>query len=295
MTHQASAPLLESRDLRKTFGHGEHAVDAVRPASFALQPGEILAVVGESGSGKTTLARLLLRLLEPTGGQILLDQQDVSRLSHKAYWRRVQAVFQDPFASFNQFFRVGTLLEQALHIVDGPMTAADRRARINDALEAVGLKPSEVLGKWPHEFSGGQRQRIMIARALLVRPELLIADEPTSMLDASLRATILNLLLDLRKRHGMGIIFITHDIGQATYISDRILVMYRGEMVEQGPAEQVLWAPQHPYTVRLMSDVPKLKGRTSLQTAPDDGRIEPTTLEDLIGDRAITQPSLRRN
>jgi peptide/nickel transport system ATP-binding protein len=295
MTHQASAPLLESRDLRKTFGHGEHAVDAVRPASFALQPGEILAVVGESGSGKTTLARLLLRLLEPTGGQILLDQQDVSRLSHKAYWRRVQAVFQDPFASFNQFFRVGTLLEQALHIVDDPMTAADRRARINDALEAVGLKPSEVLGKWPHEFSGGQRQRIMIARALLVRPELLIADEPTSMLDASLRATILNLLLDLRKRHGMGIIFITHDIGQATYISDRILVMYRGEMVEQGPAEQVLWAPQHPYTVRLMSDVPKLKGRTSLQTAPDDGRIEPTTLEDLIGDRAITQPSLRRN
>ena len=295
MTHQASAPLLEARDLRKTFGHGEHAVDAVRPASFALQPGEILAVVGESGSGKTTLARLLLRLLEPTGGQILLDQQDVSRLSHKAYWRRVQAVFQDPFASFNQFFRVGTLLEQALHIVDGPMTAADRRARINDALEAVGLKPSEVLGKWPHEFSGGQRQRIMIARALLVRPELLIADEPTSMLDASLRATILNLLLDLRKRHGMGIIFITHDIGQATYISDRILVMYRGEMVEQGPAEQVLWAPQHPYTVRLMSDVPKLKGRTSLQTAPDNGRTEPTTLEDLIGDRAITQPSLRRN
>ena len=295
MTHQASAPLLESRDLRKTFGHGEHAVDAVRPASFALQPGEILAVVGESGSGKTTLARLLLRLLEPTGGQILLDQQDVSRLSHKAYWRRVQAVFQDPFASFNQFFRVGTLLEQALHIVDGPMTAADRRARINDALEAVGLKPSEVLGKWPHEFSGGQRQRIMIARALLVRPELLIADEPTSMLDASLRATILNLLLDLRKRHGMGIIFITHDIGQATYISDRILVMYRGEMVEQGPAEQVLWAPQHPYTVRLMSDVPKLKGRTSLQTAPDNGRTEPTTLEDLIGDRAITQPTLRRN
>ena len=295
MTHQASAPLLESRDLRKTFGHGEHAVDAVRPASFALQPGEILAVVGESGSGKTTLARLLLRLLEPTGGQILLDQQDVSRLSHKAYWRRVQAVFQDPFASFNQFFRVGTLLEQALHIVDDPMTAADRRARINDALEAVGLKPSEVLGKWPHEFSGGQRQRIMIARALLVRPELLIADEPTSMLDASLRATILNLLLDLRKRHGMGIIFITHDIGQATYISDRILVMYRGEMVEQGPAEQVLWAPQHPYTVRLMSDVPKLKGRTSLQTAPDNGRTEPTTLEDLIGDRAITQPTLRRN
>ena len=287
-------PLLQARELRKTFGHGDHAVDAVRPASFALQPGEILAVVGESGSGKTTLARLLLRLLEPSGGQILLDGQDVSRLSHKAYWRRVQAVFQDPFASFNQFFKVGTLLDQALHIVDGPLTPAERRARVSDALEGVGLKAADVLGKWPHQFSGGQRQRIMIARALLVRPELLIADEPTSMLDASLRATILNLLLDLRKRLGMGIIFITHDIGQATYISDRILVMYRGEMVEQGPAEQVLWAPQHPYTARLMADVPKLKGRTSLQTAPDDARLEPTTLEEFIGDPAIT-PSLRRN
>jgi ABC-type oligopeptide transport system ATPase subunit len=135
----------------------------------------------------------------------------------------------------------------------------------------------------------------------------LIADEPTSalevssqgalasMLDASLRATILNLLLDLRKRLGMGIIFITHDIGQATYISDRILVMYRGEMVEQGPADQVLWAPQHPYTIRLMADVPKLKGRTSVQTEPDDAHHQTTTLEDLIGERAITPPSLRRN
>jgi peptide/nickel transport system ATP-binding protein len=189
---------------------------------------------------------------------------------------------------------VGTLLDQPLHIVDRPLTPAARRASISNALEAVGLKPSDVLGKWPHQFSGGQRQRIMIARALLVRPELLIADEPTSMLDASLQATILNLLVDLRKRHGMGITFITHDIGQATYISDRILVMYRGEMVEQGPAEQVLWAPQHPYTVRLMADVPKLKGRTSLQTAPDDARLEPTTLEEFTGDPAIT-PSLRRN
>src|SRR5918912_759121 len=258
MTHERSTPLLQARELRKTFGHGEHAVDAVRPASFALQPGEILAVVGESGSVETTLARLLLRLLEPSGGQILLDGQDVSRLSHKAYWRRVQAVFQDPFASFNQFFKVGTLLEQALHIVDGPLTPAERRARVSDALEAVGLKPSDVLGKWPHQFSGGQRQRIMIARALLVQPQLLIADEPTSMLDASLRATILNLLLDLRGRHGMAIVFITHDLGQATYLSDRILVMYRGEIVEQGPAEQVLWSPRHAYTQRLLADVPTL-------------------------------------
>jgi peptide/nickel transport system ATP-binding protein len=257
----ASTPLLEARELRKTFGHGRDAVAAVQPASFAIQPAEILAVVGESGSGKTTLARLLLGLLEPTGGRILLRGQAASRLDRRAYWRQVQGVFQDPFASFNQFFPVGRLLEQALHLVGQTLTRADRQARLRQALAAVGLEASDVLGKRPHQFSGGQLQRVMIARALLVQPELLIADEPTSMLDASLRATILNLLLDLRERHGLGIVFITHDIGQATYVSDRILVMHRGEIVEQGPAEEVLWAPRHAYTLRLMADVPRLTGR----------------------------------
>jgi peptide/nickel transport system ATP-binding protein len=256
--------LLEVRDLSRTFGHGRGAVEAVRPASFALQPGEILAVVGESGSGKTTLARLLLRLLEPTGGHVLLRGHTVARLDRRAYWRQVQGVFQDPFASFNQFFRVGRVLEQALQLVEG---STDRRARVRQALANVGLQASDVLGKWPHQFSGGQLQRIMIARALLVEPELLIADEPTSMLDASVRATILNLLLDLRGRHGMGIVFITHDLGQATYLSDRILVMYRGEIVEQGPAEQVLWAPRHAYTQRLLADVPTLNTSRPLSHA----------------------------
>jgi peptide/nickel transport system ATP-binding protein len=257
-------PLQEARELRKTFGHGDSAVDAVRAASFAVQPGEILAVVGESGSGKTTLARMLLRLLEPTSGQLLLDGRDVSGMPRKVYWRRVQGVFQDPFASFNQFFKVRPVMEQALHVLDGSVSKAEREGRMTSALEGVGLKASDVLNKWPHQLSGGQRQRVMIARALLVQPELLIADEPTSMLDASLRATILNLLLELRERLRMGIIFITHDIGQATYLSDRILVMYRGEIVEQGAAEQVLWAPQHEYTRRLMADVPKLKGRPAI-------------------------------
>jgi peptide/nickel transport system ATP-binding protein len=250
--------------------------------------------VGESGSGKTTLARLLLGLLEPTSGQILVDGQDMASLSRRAYWRRVQAVFQDPFASFNQFFKVGGLLEQALHIVEGPLTRTDRQARLRAALEGVGLDV-DVLGKWPHQFSGGQRQRLMIARALLVHPELLIADEPTSMLDASLRATILNLLVDMRGRLRMGIIFITHDIGQANYVSDRILVMYRGEIVEQGPAEQVLWAPQHPYTVRLMADVPKLKGRTHISADPAAGHAGALTVEELVSDRATTPQSVRRS
>jgi peptide/nickel transport system ATP-binding protein len=253
-------PLLEARELRKTFGHGSGAVEAVRPASFIIEGGEIVAIVGESGSGKTTLARLLLGLLEPTSGEIISDGQNLRGLNRKAYWRRVQGVFQDPFASFNQFFRVGRVLDQALHLVESELDANERKARIRQSLESVGLDANEVPRKWPHQFSGGQRQRLMIARALLVQPELLIADEPTSMLDASLRATILNLLLDLRARNRMAVIFITHDLGQATYLSDRILVMYRGEIVEQGPAEQVLWAPQHEYTQRLLADVPRLKG-----------------------------------
>jgi peptide/nickel transport system ATP-binding protein len=254
-------PLLEARDLRKVFGHGSGAVEAVRPASFSVEQGEVVAVVGESGSGKTTLARMLLGLLEPTSGEILTRGQSLRGLNRKAYWRRVQGVFQDPFASFNQFFRVGRVLNQALDLLDEPLSSSERKARQQQALQNVGLDPNEVPDKWPHQFSGGQRQRLMLARALMVQPELLIADEPTSMLDASLRATILNLLLDLRARHGMAVIFITHDLGQATYLSDRILVMYRGEIVEQGPADQVLWAPRHEYTRRLLADVPKLKGR----------------------------------
>ncbi len=252
--------VLEARGLGKTFGHGRGAVVAVRDASFSVGPGEILAIVGESGSGKTTLARLLLGLLEPSTGQIFSEGESLHKLHKRTYWRRVQAVFQDPFASFNQFFRVGRVLDQALHLADAPLSPAERQARIRQALVSVGLDPDDVPGRWPHQFSGGQRQRIMLARALLVQPALLIADEPTSMLDASLRATILNLLLELRERHRMAVIFITHDLGQATYLSDRILVMYRGDIVEQGPAEQVLGAPQADYTRRLLADVPRLKG-----------------------------------
>ena len=253
--------LLEVRQLERTFGHGDLAVHAVDDASFEIQAGQIVSVVGESGSGKTTLARLLLGLLEPTGGQILLNGDDVTHLDgarRKAYWRRVQGVFQDPFASFNQFFTIRRVLDNALHVLEPAPGGSDRESRMRAALHSVGLDANEVLRKWPHQLSGGQRQRVMTARALLVQPELLIADEPTSMLDASLRATILNLLLELRDQHGLTILFITHDIGQAAYVSDRILVMDHGQIVEQGPAAQVLWSPTHPYTEGLMADVPKL-------------------------------------
>jgi peptide/nickel transport system ATP-binding protein len=260
---QSQAPLLETHDLSRVFGRGPQAVHAVDQVSFSIQPGEIVAIVGESGSGKSTLARLLLRLLDPTGGRILLHSQDVTRLHHgddlRDYWQKVQGVFQDPFAAFNQFYTIRRVLGNALNVLKQHPTGDEALRRIEESLCEVGLEPDDMLNKWPHQLSGGQMQRAMIARALVVGPELLIADEPTSMVDASLRVTVLNLLLELRMRHNMSILFITHDVGQAYYLSDRILVMYQGAVVEQGPVEQVLTDPQHAYTRRLLADVPRLR------------------------------------
>ena len=265
MTIQPShTPLLETKNLTRTFGHGEHAVHAVKDVSFHVQPGEIVAVVGESGSGKSTLARLILRLLDPTSGRIYLHGNDVTDLTKsrdlKPYWRKVQGVFQDPFAAVNQFYTNRRVLEKPLQLLDHKPTRTERDERIESALLEVGLDPSDVLNKGPHQLSGGQLQRIMIARALVAGPELLLADEPTSMLDASLRVTVLNLLLDLREHRNMTILFITHDLGQAYYLSDRVLVMYRGDLVEQGTVKEVLSNPQHEYTQRLLADVPRLHG-----------------------------------
>lgn len=269
-TLRADAPLLETRDLTRTFGHGVQTVRAVDRVSFSVQPGEIVSVVGESGSGKTTLGRLLLRLLDSNSGQILFHGQDVTAMRGsrelKKYWQGVQAVFQDPFAAFNQFYSNKRVLSNALNVLDKRLSEKEKLPRVTNSLVEVGLDPGDVLEKWPHQLSGGQVQRVMIARALVTGPELLVADEPTSMLDASLRVTVLNLLMDLRKDHNMSILFITHDLGQAYYISDRILVMYHGELVEQGPVEQVLSNPQHEYTKRLMTDVPLLHGRESILT-----------------------------
>lgn len=220
------------------------------------------SLLGESGSGKSTVARLLLRLLPPTGGEILFRGQNVLSFRRRkellSYWRQVQAVFQDPFSSFNMFFRVRRVLTQAFNILEQPAAPEDRDRYIHEALEQVGLNPRDVLEKRPFELSGGQRQRIMVARALVVKPRVLIADEPTSMIDASSRASILNLLLELQKDLGMTILFITHDIGLAYYTSDRLLVMHRGRIVEEGPADQVVEHPQHDYTRRLLADVPRL-------------------------------------
>jgi peptide/nickel transport system ATP-binding protein len=254
-------PLLEVTQVTKVFGRGVTAVRAVQDVSFVLNRREIVTVVGESGSGKSTLARLILRLMAVTDGIIELDGRDVTDLKVselQSYWREVQAVFQDPFSAFNQFFTVRRLLSRSQRLRRAGSESGTDAAVVEEALGHVGLKPGDVLDKYPHQLSGGQRQRVMIARALMMSPKLLIADEATSMLDASLRANVLNVLSDLRRDVGLTVLFITHDIGQACYISDRVLVMSNGSMVEQGDADQVIFAPKHPYTQKLLADVPKL-------------------------------------
>lgn len=257
MPHDDSV-LIETRHLTRTFGQGSRQVRAVDDVSLRLHRGEIASVVGESGSGKSTLARLMLRLLQPTAGRILFEGVDVTGQSSlrelRHYWRRVQAVFQDPFASFNQFLTVRRLLERGLGLETPRLDAKERDARVRWALERVALNPDEMLGKLSHEMSGGERQRVMIARALVVRPLLLLADEPTTMVDASSRASILNLLLDLRDQFGMAILFITHDVSLATYVSDTLFVMQQGRLVEAGPVEKITASPEHPYTRQLFAD-----------------------------------------
>jgi peptide/nickel transport system ATP-binding protein len=257
---EPTAPVLEARNLSRHFGRADHVVKAVDDVSFTLNRGQITTVVGESGSGKSTLARLVLRLLPPTSGQVLLNGRDVTGLTGVAQlrevWREVQAVFQDPFSAFNQFFSVRRLLRRSQRLLT-PEERAESEQRMLDALAHVGMG-SDALSKFPHQLSGGQRQRVMIARALMMKPSLLIADEATSMLDASLRANILNVLTDLRDQQGLTILFITHDIGQACYVSDKVLVMSDGKLVENGPAEQVIFQPTHEYTRRLLADVPRL-------------------------------------
>jgi len=246
----------------KTFGRGKAPVHAVKDVSFTLQEGQVTTIVGESGSGKSTVARMMLGLMPVTSGTLTFQDKDVTHLKGRdraEYWRHVQAVFQDPFSAFNQFFTVGKLLSRSVRLVGRDVG----RQRLEESLGHVGLE-LDVLGRYPHELSGGQRQRVMIARALMMRPTLLIADEATSMLDASLRVNILNVLTDLRDELGMTILFITHDIGQACYLADRVLVMEHGTMVEQGTTDQVIFHPEHEYTKRLLADVPKLHSALEL-------------------------------
>ena len=252
--------VLEVRAWTKHFSR-VHAVDDV---SFELRPGTVTALVGESGSGKSTVARLLARLYEPTAGTVLFEGRDVSTENRRRevvrYRSQVQMIFQDPFGSLNPVKTIRHHLERPLRI-HGLATRRDLDERIHELLRTVGLVPPEhVAAKYPHELSGGQQQRVAIARALAVEPKVLLADEPTSMLDVSIRIGILNLMRRLRDEQGLAFLYVTHDLGAARYVADDILVMYAGQIVEQGPVEQVLAAPLHPYTRLLLSAVPNPDG-----------------------------------
>lgn len=256
--------LLEAVGVTKTFGGGYFqpaATVAVDNLSLKIEadPPVITAVVGESGSGKTTLARLLLGETAPTSGTVSYLGKDLTKLSRSersAFRRDVQVIFQDPYEVYNPFYTVDHVLTMPARKFHLTHTKAETDESIRRALQAVGLRPDETLGRYPHQLSGGQRQRLMVARALLIRPRVLIADEPVSMVDASLRATILDNLKSLALEYGVSILYITHDLVTAYQISDNIIVLYRGSIAEAGHAAPVVQHPQHPYTQLLMQSIP---------------------------------------
>lgn len=253
--------VLSGKGITKTYGFGKSKFAAVNKVDFAFHEGEIISIVGASGSGKTTFAKILLGLLKQNAGEIEYLGQKRSLRSHKerkAYWSRIQAIFQDPFASFNQFHRVEKLFRDCIKIRGLKLGPEESFELMRKACTFVNLKFEELYNKYPFELSGGQMQRLMIARIFLINPSILIADEPTSMIDACSRSTILDMLLKLREEQKMTIVFITHDLGLAYYVSDTILIMSEGRISEQGSAEKIINDPQIPYTKQLLSDVPKL-------------------------------------
>lgn len=258
-----TAPILSVRNLTKHFtvgtGLSRHTVRAVQDVSFDLHRGEVLALVGESGSGKSTTARLITRLYPPTGGQILFKDQDVLRKRRGdllRYRRELQMIFQDPFSSLNPVHIVFHHLERPLQI-HSDLRGPRLRARVDELLTTVGLTPAaHFAAKYPHQLSGGQRQRVAIARALAVDPEAIVADEPVSMLDVSIRMGILNLMARMKQERGIAFLYITHDLASARYFADRTMVMYAGSMVEWAESESLVQSPAHPYTRLLLSAVP---------------------------------------
>jgi peptide/nickel transport system ATP-binding protein len=273
-------PLLRTEGLTKHFRIGGglrrktlHAVDDV---TIEIGSQQIVALAGESGSGKSTIARLLAGIYQPTAGEIYFAGRPLSRRKSRsdmlAYRSDVPMVFQDPFSSINPVFRISHGVLRSLTLHRPELSAAERQAECERVFDIVGLAPAaEVMTRFPHELSGGQRQRVGFAQALAMRPKLILADEPVSMLDVSIRIGLLNLMKQLRDEQGVSILYITHDIASARYVADRLIVMYAGQIAEQGPVEDVLASPRHPYTQLLVSAVPDPKAELTIGAETDKG------------------------
>lgn len=273
------SPLLEVKDLQISFFRDRREIPAIRGISYTLQRGEVLGIVGESGSGKSVSSRAIMRLAAPnervTGGEILFDGRDVLKLTGaetaKLRGSDISMIFQDPMTSLDPLFPIGYQIEEVLK-KHTQMDKAARRARMLELLTLVGInQPERRLSQYPHEFSGGMRQRVMIAMALACSPKLLIADEPTTALDVTIQAQIIDLLKSLKDRLNMAIIFITHDMGVVADICDRIAVMYAGEIVEMGSKREIFYSHRHPYTEGLLASVPKVDGTKKVPLQPIEG------------------------
>jgi peptide/nickel transport system ATP-binding protein len=287
----SDAPILALDNVSKIFGRADNPLYAARDVSFALHSGRTLALVGESGSGKTTAARLIMREYFPDKGQLLFRGAPMGKADSKAlkaYRSSVQMVFQDPFASLNPAHTIHYHLDRPLRLHQRGLSRAQRRAAVEELLQRVKLDPGQLMAKFPHELSGGQRQRISIARALAVNPQVIVADEPTSMLDVSVRLGILNLLNDMKRQLGLALLYITHDIATARYVAEDIMVMYAGQIVEWGDMEAVLGNPQHPYTRLLLSAVPDPDRRFS------EAGAELDQIETIRRQSALPQPDIRQ-
>jgi oligopeptide/dipeptide ABC transporter ATP-binding protein len=255
-----------SYDVYTPRQHGKHVIKAVDDVTIQIARGEILSIVGESGSGKTTLGRTVVGLTRPTSGKVLLEGNEINyedRGKLRELWKKSQMIFQDPYSTFNPLSPIHDALLTPLKKFGLVRSEAEADERIESVLLRIGLSAKDVENKYPNQLSGGQRQRISIARAMLVQPKLLVADEPVSMLDVSLRAGILELIKELNRKDKLTVLFITHDLAVAQYISDRIAVMYRGKILELGSSHDIIDSPLHPYTELLLSSVPRISGRKS--------------------------------
>lgn len=298
------APLLDVRGLEKSFPSSQGEIRIVRGIDFSIRRGSIVGLVGESGCGKTTVGKSLLRLIEPTSGEAHFDGTNVfglSRKEMKAYRKRMQIIFQDPYSSLNPSMRIGDIIKEAVTL-EGSTTSRQTTTRVHELLQQVGI-PAEYAGRYPNEFSGGQRQRIGIARALAMRPEFIVADEPVAALDVSVQAQILNLIIELQAEYQLTILFISHDLSVVEYLCDEVIVMYLGHIIEKGPTESIYNTPRHPYTQALLSASPQpvvggrkerivIKGEIPSPDSPPSGCVFRTRCPYATSECAETMPML---